>query len=145
MTIDRTKCPIVKSVEVIGDKWILMLLREMMLGATRFDDFQSRLHISKSVLSSKLGKMVSLGLSDKVAYQVPNQRTRYEYQLTRKGRDLFKIIISLADWGNTYLIADDEAKVELVDKFTEERLKLTLTTESGEPVRWRDTKLQFKK
>jgi len=141
MKIDQNICPIIKAITEIGDKWVLMILREAFLGTQRFDDFYANLNISKSVLSRKLQKMLNLRLLQKVAYKNEKERQRFKYKLTQKGKDSYKINLALLEWGNKYLIKNEEDTIEMVDKNTEERLKLILVNQSGKKVKQQDMKL----
>lgn len=140
--LDRKECPVMRSVAEIGDKWILLILRENFFGFKRFDDYQKNLKVSRSVLSSKLSKMVELNLLEKTSYQNENDRTRYEYRLTKKGRDLFKVVISLLEWGNEHVVKEGEVTVKIVEKESSEDVKINLVTEKGERVRWRDVQIE---
>ena len=141
MKIDRSSCPIMKAITEIGDKWILMLLREAFLGTQRFDDFCHNLSISKSVLSQKLQKMLDLKLLEKIAYQNEKERTRFEYKLTPKGKDAYKINLALLEWGNRYLVENEEKTIEVIDNNTQEKLQLILVNQSGDLVSQKDIRL----
>lgn len=131
MEIDRSICPIMKSVQEIGDKWILMIIREAFLGCQKFDEFQQNLNISKSVLTTKLQKMLELGLFEKIPYQNENQRKRYKYKFTQKGKDLSTIILALLEWGNHHLVQEDEPTIKAIDKNTQETIQLSLVNPKG--------------
>ena len=113
---DRRHCPIVKAINLIGDKWILLILRECFMGVRRFEELHVCLDVSKSVLTVKLNKMLVDGLLKKTRYQLVGQRSRFEYRLTEKGRDLRKIFIFLSKWGNEYLVEDGQETIFVVDK-----------------------------
>ncbi len=131
-----------RSIAEIGDKWILLILRESFFGFKRFDDFQKNLGVSRSVLSNKLSKMVALNLLEKTSYQNENDRVRYEYKLTKKGKDLNKVVISLLEWGNEHVVKAGEVTVKIVEKETCEDVKIDLLSEKGETVKWRDVKIE---
>jgi DNA-binding HxlR family transcriptional regulator len=97
-----THCSIARSLELLGERWTLLVLREVFHGVRRFDDMQSRLHAPRQVLSARLGQLVELGLLRRDPYREPGQRTRYEYRLTAKGRDLFPILVALLAWGDRH-------------------------------------------
>jgi len=141
MKIDRSSCPIMKAITEIGDKWILMLLREAFLGTQRFDDFCHNLSISKSVLSRKLQKMLDLELLEKVAYQKEKERQRFKYKLSQKGKDAYKINLALLEWGNLYLVENQEKTIEVIDKNNQEKLQLILVNQSGNLVNQKDIRL----
>lgn len=140
--LDRGLCPIVSAIGEIGDKWILLILRESFIGARRFDEFQENLKVSKSVLANKLNKMLELSLLQKVSYKNPGERTRYEYQLTRKGKDLGKVVISLLNWGNTYLVEKGQETIVIADAKEQKPVSLEMVNSKGEKLRFRDTAIK---
>jgi DNA-binding HxlR family transcriptional regulator len=93
-------CPIARSLEVVGEWWSLLILRDALLGVTRFDDWQRRLGIARNVLAIRLDRLVEQGILERRRYQ--DRPPRDEYILTRKGRDLAPVIDALRTWGNTY-------------------------------------------
>jgi DNA-binding HxlR family transcriptional regulator len=99
-SLDSEPCPVARTVSVIGDRWTLLLLRDCFLGVRRFEAFQRRLHISRTIIANRLGALVDEGLLRREAYQ--DRPVRYEYRLTPKGMSLYPVIVSLAQWGNTH-------------------------------------------
>ena len=100
---DQT-CSIARSLEVIGERWTLLVLRDAFLGVRRFDDFQRSLGIARNVLTARLGRLVDEGVLERVAYQ--ERPERFEYRLTDKGLDLWPIIMSLLQWGDRHYPAE---------------------------------------
>lgn len=96
-----------RAAEVVGDKWVMLIVRDAMLGITRFDELQQRLGLSAPVLSVRLRKLVEEGILEPRPYREPGQRTRTEYHLTRKGAELFHALVAIMQWGDRYLA--DEA------------------------------------
>jgi DNA-binding HxlR family transcriptional regulator len=94
-------CPIARSLEVVGDPWVLLVLREALTGATRFEQFKSALGVADNVLSRRLSAMVDAGLLVRAPY-VDQHRTRHEYLLTEAGRDLLPVVHALAQWGERH-------------------------------------------
>ena len=140
--LGRMLCPIMKSVSEIGDKWILLILRECFIGYKRFDDFHTNLQVSKSVLTTKLNKMIDLGLLQKTEYKNEGERTRYEYRLTPKGKDLRIVIITLIEWGNAHLVNPKDDTLQVVDKVNRQPVEITLVSQSGEKLGMREVTLQ---
>jgi DNA-binding HxlR family transcriptional regulator len=107
-------CPVARALEVIGDRWALLIVRNAFDGMTRFGDFQKDLGIAKNILSDRLHKLVAQGVlevvpaADGSAYQ--------DYVLTAKGEALFTIIVSLRQWGEEYLFDKNEARSILVER-----------------------------
>ena len=89
---NRMNCPIQLSSPILGDKWILLILRELFLGNTKFDEFEKKLAISKSVLTVKLNLLVAYRLIIKTEYKEDKKRTRSKYQLSKIGSELMFIM-----------------------------------------------------
>jgi DNA-binding HxlR family transcriptional regulator len=104
---DPSNCSIGRSLEILAQPWVLLILREVSLGVGRFADIQSRLDVSRSVLTARLEQLVATGIVAKVPYQEAGQRRRYEYTLTEKGTGLIPVLTALRRWGDRYL-ADPE-------------------------------------
>jgi DNA-binding HxlR family transcriptional regulator len=130
-----------KAISFIGDKWILLILRECFLGFKRFEEFQENLGISRSVLTSKLNKMVRLDLLYKKPYQEAGERKRLEYRLTARGWDLVKVVIALMEWGNEHLIEKGARTLQVVQRDTLENPRLSLLNNAGNRVDWYDLEL----
>lgn len=93
-------CSIARTLEVVGERWSLLVIRDAFLGVRRFDEFQSSLGLSRNVLAARLARLVELGVLRKEAYS--ERPVRYEYRLTERGKDLFPVIMSLVDWGDRH-------------------------------------------
>ncbi|NMO56274.1 helix-turn-helix transcriptional regulator [Actinoplanes sp. TBRC 11911] len=100
-------CTIGRAMEILGEKWTVVVLREVFNGVRRFDDMRVRTGIPRQVLTNRLHSLVGHGVLRRVPYQQPGARVRHEYRLTEKGFDLYPVMIAVADWGNRYL-ADPE-------------------------------------
>ena len=106
-------CSIAQCLEVVGEWWSLLIVRDAFLGVSRFDDFQARLGISRNVLNQRLSHLVEEGVLERVPYQ--QRPTRWDYRLTDKGRDLWHVMTAMRQWGDRWA-APDGAPVELVHK-----------------------------
>jgi DNA-binding HxlR family transcriptional regulator len=95
------ECPIARSLEVLGDPWVLLVLRQAFLGVRRFDQLRDQLGIADNVLSKRLNTLVEAELLRKQPYR-DDSRTRYEYVLTAAGEDTFPILTALALWGDKH-------------------------------------------
>jgi DNA-binding HxlR family transcriptional regulator len=96
-------CSIARALDVLGDRWTLLVLREADLnGVTRFADFRSRLGIATDVLASRLGALVEAGVMEKRPYQETGARTRYGYHLTPAGEKLRVVLGALQQWGDEH-------------------------------------------
>ncbi len=96
---DQT-CSVARSVAVIGDRWTLMLLRDCFLGVRRFEDFERRLGISRSIIAERLKTLVDAGVLRREAYQ--DRPVRHEYRLTDKGLALHPVIMAIVHWGDVH-------------------------------------------
>ncbi len=96
-TYDDQNCAIARALEVVGERWTLLLVRDALLGIRRFEDFQARLGVSRAVLSDRLAQLVEHGVMERVRYQ--RRPDRYEYTLTERGRGLWTTINALDQWG----------------------------------------------
>ncbi len=93
-------CSIAATLEVVGERWTLLVVREVMLGVHRFDDFQADLGIARNVLQARLQRLVAAGILERRRYQ--EHPERHEYHLTDAGRDLWPVIVALMQWGDTH-------------------------------------------
>ena len=95
-------CPISRALAVVGNRSVMLILREAYYGTTRFDDFAKRVGIAESMAAARLRDLVEAGLLDRRPYQEPGQRTRYEYVLTEAGADLLPVVLGLGRWGEKH-------------------------------------------
>lgn len=120
VSLAAVSCPVGRALDAIGDWWSLLIVRDAFDGLRRFSELQKNLGIAKGILTTRLRHLVDLGVletmpaSDGSAYQ--------DYVLTKKGRDLFLVVVSLRQWGEDYCFKRDEPHSALVD------------TTSGRPV-----------
>jgi DNA-binding HxlR family transcriptional regulator len=108
----REVCPIERALDTIGTRSALILLREAFWGTTRFEDFAQRAGFTEQIAATRLKQLVEAGVLAKQPYKSPGQRTRYEYVLTGRGRQLFPLLVSLVDFG--MLLQGDARRLELV-------------------------------
>jgi DNA-binding HxlR family transcriptional regulator len=94
-------CSIARALELVGERWTLLIIRDAFLGLRRFDEFQESLGISRNVLTDRLNRLVEEGILEAVPYGT--RHDRYDYQLTRKGLDLHVALVGLRQWGDKYL------------------------------------------
>lgn len=97
-------CSIAATVDIIGDRWSLLILRNIFRGGRRFSEIQSDLGIAKNLLSDRLSRLVEEGLLERVPYQ--DRPVRYHYRLTPKGADLSPALIALMGWGDRWYAAN---------------------------------------
>ena len=98
--IGKMLCPVARAVNVVGDPWMLMIIRELFLGSRRFDQFETYLGLSPRLLSARIRSLVAEGIVARTLYQ--ERPKRYEYRLTQKGLDLWPVIMALRAWGDRW-------------------------------------------
>src|SRR3954469_18453658 len=101
---DTQVCSVARALEVVGERWSLLVLRDAFLGVRRFDDFQRSLGVARNVLQSRLERLVEEGILERQLYQ--ERPPRHEYRLTEKGVDLWPVIVALMKWGDRHLYPD---------------------------------------
>jgi DNA-binding HxlR family transcriptional regulator len=106
LEISAENCSVGRTLELIGEKWTLLLIRDAANGVRRFDDFHRHVGLSEPVLADRLRKLVAAGIFGTRPYQEPGRRARNEYRLTAKGWQLFPILISLMQWGDEHLAGE---------------------------------------
>ncbi len=114
-------CSIQRTLDVIGDRWTLLILRDVFRGVRRFSLIQSDLGIARNLLTDRLNGLVDTGIVDKVPYQ--DRPVRYEYCLTAKGRDLSPALVALMRWGDEWY-SESGAPTELIHHDCGTRLEL---------------------
>lgn len=97
-------CSVARTLELVGERWTFLIIRDALMGVTRFDAFLTRLGVARNVLTDRLNRLVDNGILDRVQYQ--DRPARHEYRLTGKGRDLSPVIITMMEWGDRYLAGE---------------------------------------
>jgi len=128
---DPANCAIGAAVEILGERATFLVLRESFNGVRRFDDMQHRTGIPRQVLSSRLARLVGEGLLRKVPYQEAGQRSRDEYRLTRKGVDLYPVMVALMQWGDRYEAGPEGPPVLLRHRDCGEPVRIHLACRAG--------------
>jgi DNA-binding HxlR family transcriptional regulator len=108
------ECSIARAMDVVGDRWSILLLREAFYGTRRFDEFQYYLGVAPNILSARLKKFVDLGMMLRVP--LPEHGGRHEYVLTEKGRDFFPTYLALKKWGDDWLAEAEGPQVVFRDR-----------------------------
>jgi DNA-binding HxlR family transcriptional regulator len=128
---DPANCAIGAALDILGERASFLVLREAFNGVRRFDDMQRRTGVPRQVLSSRLARLVGEGLLRKVPYQEAGQRSRDEYRLTRKGVDLYPVMVALMQWGDKYEAGPDGPPVLLRHRDCGEPVQLQLHGRAG--------------
>ncbi|MBV8177513.1 MAG: helix-turn-helix transcriptional regulator [Mycobacterium sp.] len=109
------QCSIEKTMEVLGTKSAMLIMREAYYGTTRFDDFARRVGITKAAASARLAELVELGLLTRQPYREPGQRTRDEYVLTQAGIDFMPVVWAMFEWGRRHLPGHNRLRLTHLD------------------------------
>ncbi len=126
-------CSIARTLDVVGEWWTLLIIRDIFNGTRRFDDLLEHLGISRNILTDRLNSLVSKGVLKRARYQ--ERPTRYEYRLTEKGLDLLPVLLLMMRWGDKWLAGDAGAPV--VVRHTDcgrETIPAVMCAECGEPL-----------
>ena len=125
-------CSVAQCLEVVGEWWSMLVLRDVFLGVSRFDDFQARLGISRNILNQRLNRLVEFGVLAKVPYT--EHPPRYDYRLTDKGRDLWPVLTAMRQWGDRHA-APEGPPLQVVHKACGSVAEAELTCSvCGEPL-----------
>jgi DNA-binding HxlR family transcriptional regulator len=124
-------CSIARTLGVVGEKWTLLVLREAFYGIRRFDDFHAALGCARNLLATRLKTLVTHGLLERVAYQDDVGRSRHEYRLTDKGRDLFPVVVALMQWGDRWTADDSGPAARLLHRDCGEPVTVELSCGAG--------------
>jgi DNA-binding HxlR family transcriptional regulator len=135
-------CSIAQALEVLGDWWTLLIIRESMLGTRRFADFEANLEISKNILTQRLSHLVEHGVLEAVDAGVHG--TRYEYALTPKGKDLTTVLTALREWGDRWVLGEGKEPVLVIDRRTGRRVpRLRVRGEDGAVLGGKDLEVRL--
>jgi DNA-binding HxlR family transcriptional regulator len=133
-------CSVAQCLEVVGEWWSMLIVRDVFLGVTRFDDIQERLGISRNILNQRLNRLVESGVLRKVPYS--EHPPRYEYRLTDKGRDLWPVLTALRQWGDKYA-APDGPPLRMIHRDCGHVCDATMVCSAcGEPIGPRDVRAE---
>ncbi|WP_420451946.1 winged helix-turn-helix transcriptional regulator [Ilumatobacter sp.] len=131
-SFDTMRCSIAQALDVVGDPWTLLVVREAFFGTTRFDDFQRNLSIPRATLSSRLSSLVEHGVLDRS--DDPDDRRRHTYTITTKGRALDSVMVALLQWGDAWSDIT-EPPVTLLDLDSDQPIEpIYVDARSGTPL-----------
>jgi DNA-binding HxlR family transcriptional regulator len=126
-----TACSIARSLDLLGERWTLLIVREAFWGHTRFSELRQALGIAPDVLTDRLARLVEAGVLERRAYRDEGARERLEYVLTPAGRQLHFVIAGLSRWGRENRPRDDDRSPGYFDAETGERAELAFVTADG--------------
>ena len=133
-------CPVAASLNQLGDMWTLLIVREALNGGTRYRDFQRNTGIARNLLADRLVQMVTDGILERK--DIGQRGVRHEYRLTKKGRSLAAVMVSISQWGNAWLFGEGREPVVFVHRKTGEPIAaLRPTNAAGQVVDWRDVQM----
>ena len=134
-SFEGMNCSVAQCLEVVGEWWSMLIVRDAFLGVRRFDDFQTRLGISRNILNVRLTSLVDAGVLERVPYQ--ERPPRHEYRLTDKGRDFWGVLAAMWRWGSDWMWEDEDSgpPVVLKDRESGRVVRPVVVDEAtGEPV-----------
>jgi DNA-binding HxlR family transcriptional regulator len=111
--VANSVCPVARALAIVGERWTILILRELFLGSCRFEEIQAQTEISSQLLATRLKRLEADGLVERRPYS--RRPLRYEYRLTEMGRDFFPVMFALRAWGERWCKSEDE---ELAVRFT---------------------------
>ncbi|MFJ3532122.1 winged helix-turn-helix transcriptional regulator [Streptomyces sp. NPDC090132] len=124
-------CPVARTVDLVGDRWSLLIVRDAMDGAASFTDFRNRLGVARNILSDRLRKLTAHGI---LATSTPPGAKRHTYRLTESGQELFTVVVALRQWGERHAFAPGEDHSVLVDDGGRDVPRFRVLDRSGRPV-----------
>lgn len=122
------RCPIARSLDVLGEKWTLMIVRDALGGSTRFSQFHQGLGIPREVLTARLASLVDGGVLERTTYKPEGARAREEYVLTDAGRDLSLVLLALGGWADRHRPSERASDLRFVDAETGEAVEAAAVT-----------------
>jgi len=135
--LDSLNCSVAHALDLIGEWWTMLILREAFFGTRRFEDFQRHLGIARNILTTRLCKLCDSGILDRVP--VKDGARRQEYRLTSMGRDLLPILVALTQWGDRWILGPEAAPIKYVHRATgEEIAAVTIQARNGQSLMARD-------
>ncbi|NNE17796.1 MAG: helix-turn-helix transcriptional regulator [Myxococcales bacterium] len=132
-SFENAHCSIARSMDVLGDWWNPLIIRECLYGVTRFDELQGWLNIGRNILAQRLAKLVDQGILERRLYQ--ERPPRYEYQLTEKGYDAAKVVIATMPFGDEWMFGEGREPIRIYDRETHQRVRpVVVDANTGEPI-----------
>jgi DNA-binding HxlR family transcriptional regulator len=131
-------CSVARTLEVVGEWWTMLIVREAFSGVRRFDDFQAHLGIARNVLASRLQGLVDHGILERRPYQ--DRPERFEYRLTQKGLDLYPLLVSLMRWGDRWTAGEAGPPVQLIHDCGHDPEAALICTHCGRELKPREVK-----
>jgi DNA-binding HxlR family transcriptional regulator len=131
LAFSTENCTVGRAMDILGERWTFVVLREVFNGVRRFDDMRRHASIPRQVLTNRLALLVDSGILRREPYQDPGQRVRHEYRLTPKGFDLYPVLVAVGEWGDRYLADAEGAPVEFAHRDCGAKVGLVLRCADG--------------
>ena len=128
---DSDTCSIARTLALVGDRWTLLVLRDVANGVGRFDELASHLGIARNILSSRLARLAGAGLVERTAYREPGARERQQYRLSGPGRELMPVLLAFMAWGDRNLAGPEGPPVVVRHAGCGAPIKVSLTCAEG--------------
>jgi DNA-binding HxlR family transcriptional regulator len=128
---DSDTCSIARTLALVGDRWTLLVLRDVVNGVGRFDELAGHLGIARNILSGRLARLEQAGLVERAAYQEPGARERHAYRLTGPGRELVPILLAFMAWGDRHLAGPEGPPAVVRHADCGAPIKVSLTCADG--------------
>ncbi len=138
-SVAHLQCSIAQTLEIVGEWWTLLVLRNISMGQRRFEAIQADLGIARNVLSDRLGTLVDHGIVEKHKYQ--DNPERFEYRATTKGKDLMGVLFALMAWGDKWAAPDGKPMVLTHTDCGHETDARVVCSQCGEPLLWGHTRV----
>lgn len=117
--------------DILGERWTLVVLREIFNGVRRFDQIREHSGITRQVLTNRLTLLCDAGVVTRHPYRDPGERERYEYRLTPKGFDIYPILVAVRDWGDRYLADPEGSPIDMIHRDCGSLVRTQLICEDG--------------
>ncbi|MCX5069818.1 helix-turn-helix transcriptional regulator [Micromonospora lupini] len=127
-------CTIARAMEILGERWTMVVLREVFTGVRRFDDMRVRTGIPRQVLTNRLTVLVERGVLRREPYREPGSRLRHEYRLTEKGLALWPVLVAVLGWGDRYLADAEGSALSVGHRDCGAPVRVELRCADGHPV-----------
>jgi DNA-binding HxlR family transcriptional regulator len=128
---DSDTCSIARTLALVGDRWTLLVLRDVANGVGRFDELAGHLGIARNVLSRRLARLAEAGLVERTAYREPGARERHQYRLSAAGRELVPVLLAFMEWGDRHLAGPEGPPVVVRHADCGAPVQVSLTCENG--------------
>jgi DNA-binding HxlR family transcriptional regulator len=139
-SLKQAPCPVARTLDLVGEWWTLLILRDAFAGIGRFSEFEASLGMSKNVLTARLRKLVEHGIL--ALAPVAGSGAYQQYQLTEKGRSLYLVMVALRQWGEQHLCSGSDLPVRLVDRHDRQPVRLEVVSHTGAPLGVEDLMLE---